>query len=174
MFATTLGGSAGICYATSKKIEYGSEFEKSYNIRFELDPYANEDPNQDATNVSLDEVKEKLNQAVDSYSYYLDQKGIEVSDIYPEVYETTEGTTSTVHAYINAVVPNIKVTDKDDDKEKIDMSPAEVYFSDIYSPRLSIFYHADKNADYVINKDYLVNDDDDIMLPSNSYDNAIY
>lgn len=178
IFAGSLGASAGTCYATSKKINAGSEYDKSYNIRYELDVYNTEDPNVQNTPQSLEEVTNKVNDAVDAYANYLNEKGINVSNIYPEVYEAS-GEPNPIHAYINAVVPNIKITDpKDtsDDPKKIDEDPAEIYFNDIYSSRFSIFYHSSvaNGTDYVLTKNNIVNDNDDFSMPKSAYENSMY
>ncbi len=176
LFAGSLGATAGACYAATKNFEDGSDFSKSYNLRYELDLTKTENPNEQVTPpASLDELQDKLDICVNSYAKYLNDKGMSVFNIYPEAYEDESGQ---FRAFINVVVPNVLVSDPDDDdnKKKVGKDQTEIYFDDIYASRLSMFYH-DSNVskrNFVITKSDIVNNDKAFLLPENSYENALY
>ncbi|MDE6477343.1 MAG: hypothetical protein K2L48_04115 [Mycoplasmoidaceae bacterium] len=176
LFAGSVGATAGACYAASKNFEEGSDFSKSYNLRYELDLTKTENPNEQvAPPASLEELQQKLDICVDSYAKYLNDKGMSVFNIYPEAYEDETGQ---FRAFINVVVPNVLVSDPDDEdnKQKVGKDQTEIYFDDIYASRLSLFYH-DSNVskrNYVITKSDIVKNDKAFSLPESSYENALY
>lgn len=168
-------------YLACDNYKKGTEFDKSYNIRFELDLEGDENPNTPEVIHTIDEITKNVDDAVTSYTKYLDQKGIQVSDIYPEIYQTDK-TDDPYKVYINAVVPNVVVANPhkitDDDPARVDEQKTEIYFNSIYSPRLSVFYNdgtSNGTKEYIFTKDDLVGTNNKrITMPESEYENAFY
>lgn len=181
LFCGTVGASAGTAYYAVKNHKNASDFESTYNIRYELDLNSNENPlNPISAPTSVDDpdLVANVKKCVSSYTNYLNDKQINVTNIYPEIYKDQDGS---VRAFINAVVPNQKVSDPKDtsNKEKVNKNKTEIYFEDLYSPRLSIFFHDTNKANYIITREDLVGEGDAehsnrFVAPNNSTDNAFY
>lgn len=177
LFVGSLGATAGACYVASQNFEEGSDFSKSYNLRYELDLTRTEDPNVDVTPpASVEELQEKLDTCVDSYAKYLNDKGMSVFNIYPEAYYDKPN--NEFKAFINVVVPNVMIADPDDadSKDKVGKDQTEIYFDDVYASRLSMFYHDSdiSKRNFVITRNDIVNNGKAFSLPESSYENALY
>lgn len=177
LFLGIVGAAVGTGYVAKKDFEEGSDFSKSYNLRYELDLENTENPNESEPAPSEEDVKKALDQAVVAYSKYLNDEQLYTSNIYPEISKDNNGD---LHAFINVTVQNQKIEDPrpsaEKDAPKIDKNPVEIYFDSIYSSRLSVFYHPDSNngKDYILTKEDLVNNDKSFYLPANTYENSLF
>ncbi len=184
LFLGIVGAAIGTGYVAKKDFEEGSDFSKSYNLRYELDLKNTENPNEPKPPPSEEDVKKALDQAVVAYSKYLNDEQLYTSNIYPEISKDDEGLHAKddegLHAFINVTVQNQKIEDPrpsaEKDAPKIDKNPVEIYFENIYSSRLSIFYHPASNNEknYILTKEDLVNNDKSFYLPTNTYENSLF
>ena len=156
----SLGCSAGSLYYSCTNYQLDSKYEKSYDIKFELDLEKKENPNEINTDIkNYDVIEKKLNESIDNYYKYLSDRGINVSNIYSEIKKDQH---DDYHAYID-----INVSNQKDSKDK-DLPQAEVYFNAVNASRLSVFYHKgnDTNQNFIYTKEDLIKSNDDISLSS--------
>ena len=127
------------------KTKIGNDFSNSYNLKYELDPYSKNDNPQSGyytkSQVTLSDVKTKLDSISKAYSKILIDNGPPANDVYPEVYEDKDGY---IKAFINVTVPIDQTTKKSypagDEDEKINVAPGTTYYNDIQSANFSVLY----------------------------------
>ncbi len=177
IFLGIVGSTIGTAYVAKKQFQEGSDFSKSYNLRYELDIKNTENPNEPEPIQSEEDVKKALDKAVIAFSDYLNDQQLYTSNIYPEINSDDQGN---LQAFINVTVQNQKIDDPrpsaEKDSPKIDRNPVEIYFDNVYSPRLSIFYHPDSNnqKNYILTKQDLVSNDKSFYVPSSAYENSLF
>lgn len=156
----SLSCSAASLYYSCTNYQLDSSYEKSYDIKFELDLEKKENPNEINTDIkNYDVIEKKINESIDNYYKYLSDRGINVSNIYSEIKKDQH---DDYHAFID-----INVSNEKDSKDK-DIPQAGVYFNVVNASRLSLFYHKgnDTNQNYIYTKDDIVKSSEDISLSS--------
>ena len=126
------------------KTKVGSDFSKSYNIRYEFDPYSKcDDPRlgyYTKDERTLSEVQDEMDDISKAYSDILLDNGTPADGVYSEVFQDENGF---IKAFLNVTIPITQVertsypTKRDD---KIDIAPATAYFSNVQSSNFSLVY----------------------------------
>ncbi|MCF0227278.1 MAG: hypothetical protein HUJ52_00460 [Malacoplasma sp.] len=130
------------------KTTIGSDFSKSYNLKYEFDPYSKNDNPADGyytkEQVTLSGVQSKMNSISKAYSQILIGNGTPADNVYPEVYQDKEGY---IKAFLNVTIPVSQTTKSsytpvpsDHKEDKIDIAPGTSYYSNIQSANFSILY----------------------------------
>ena len=127
------------------KTKIGNDFSNSYNLKYEFDPYSKNDNPQSGyytkSQVTLDEVKTKMEDISKAYSSILIDNGTPANNVYPEVYQDEQGY---IKAFLNVTVPIDQTTKKNypagKEEDKIDVAPGTTYYNNIQSANFSILY----------------------------------
>ena len=112
----------------SKKTKIGSDFNNSYNLKYEFDPYSKNDNPQSGyygkDEVTLKDVTAKMDEISKAYSEILIDNGTPADNVYPEVYQDKDGY---IKAFLNVTTPINQTTKKSypagKEDEKIDVAP---------------------------------------------------
>lgn len=142
------------------EIDLSSDYDKSYNMRVELDvsAYANEKGQE-----GIDKVTELVNETADSYSKWLSSQGNANFLVYPEVVVDGEGDQQYVkQAFLSTTVQNETYIDHHDnmldnpDGIEKDIPKQQIYFNNLESSRLSVLLAEPSGTTTDVN--YVVND----------------
>ncbi|MDR0674684.1 MAG: hypothetical protein LBF36_00210 [Mycoplasmataceae bacterium] len=150
-FVILVAGGTGIGISAWKQT-LGSEFSKSYNIRFELEPHNEQDYNFDQPlGLGTETYSELAKDAANAYSKYLNEKGVNDINVYPEWIPDSSNPNNEYagRIFINAIVPNDYYYNKVDEK-RIEIPKQNIYMNYMNSSRLTAIIQKDNNSEHKI------------------------
>ena len=145
ILAVNFAAAGTTAYYATQSYTSGSNFNNSYNLRYEFDPYSkNANPADNYLNEGkIDEVKANRNKMASDFStMYLDQ-GSNIVSVYPEVYEQD----GRVRAFLDVVMSIEQVaedvpgaSDEEKAKKDKDKAPILTYYDNSLNSDFSIMY----------------------------------